>query len=129
MSPRPLPRPEATNLPPIARRAPAGLGSFAALVLLFAICLSGCNWLTGPRSQDQPRQGIILKVDRHKAALYINDHAITLLSARKPNVIGLEPGKYRVAVKKAGYFTRYFDVRVASKRFEHLEARLPPELD
>lgn len=108
-------------------RRPAG--ACLCFAVLIAFGLPACNWLTGPRSQDQPRQGMILKVDRHKAALYINDQAITLLSSAKPNVIGLEPGTYRVAVKKAGYFTRYFYVRVVAKRFEHIEARLPPELD
>lgn len=106
------------------------LGAGALIVgALFAGALLGCNWLTGGRRADDPRQGIILKVDRHKAALYLNDQAITLLSSAKPNVIGLEPGTYRVAVKKAGYFTRYFDVRVVPEKFVTLEARLPPELD
>jgi hypothetical protein len=115
----------------IRRRAPcrARLRLAAGLALCLVAALSACNWLTGPRSQDPPEQGIILKVDRHKAALYINGEAVTLLSARQPNVIGLEPGTYRVAVKKAGYFTRYFDVKVARRRFERLEALLPPELD
>ena len=101
----------------------------AGLTLCLVAALAACNWLTGPRSQDQPKQGIILKVNRHKAALYINGEAVTLLSARKPTVIGLEPGTYRVVVRKAGFFTRYFDVKVTRRRFERLEARLPPELD
>lgn len=107
----------------------AGWRTLAALLCLAALPAAGCNWLTGSRHAEQPKEGIILTVDRHKAALYVNEVPVTLLSAQKPNVIGLEPGTYRVAVKKAGFFTRYFDVTVTRKQFVRLEARLPAELD
>ena len=99
----------------------------AALPALVA--LPACNWLTGTRRPKRPDQGVILRVNRHKAALFVNDEPVTLLSGREPNVIGLAPGRYRLAVKKAGFFTRYFDVQVRRKAFARLTVQLHPELD
>ncbi len=93
------------------------------------LALPACNWLTGTRKPRRPDQGVIIRVNRHKAALFVNDEPVTLLSAREPNVIGLAPGHYRIAVKKAGFFTRYFDVQVKRKAFARLAVQLQPELD
>ena len=99
------------------------------LAIFCVVALWGCNWLTGPRRHPQPKQGVILEVDRHKATLYINDLAVTLLDSGKPNVIGLEPGTYRVEIRKAGYFSRYYDITVTSKTFQRIKVQMPPELD
>ena len=90
---------------------------------------AGCNWLTGPHHPARPKQGLVVQVNRHLAVLLVNDKPMARLSARMQNVIGLAPGTYRVAVRKAGFFTRYFDVTVRKGAFVHLDVRLPAELD
>jgi hypothetical protein len=90
---------------------------------------AGCNWLTGTRKPPKPKQGVIIKVNRHRAALYINEEPVTLLSSRKPNVVGLAPGRYRIAIKKAGFFARYYDVSVRRDAFAKLQVKLHPELE
>ena len=99
------------------------------MVALLGITLPACNWLTGTRKPPRPKQGLIVKVDRHKAALFINDEPVTLLRRGKENVIGLAPGRYRIALKKAGYFSRFYDVQVRRKAFTRLQVKLQPELD
>lgn len=102
----------------------------AAVPLWLAVGLvGGCNWLTGPRKPARPKQGLILRVNRHRATLVINEVPATLLDARRENLIGLSPGTYRIAIQKAGYFTRYYDVVVRDHAFVRLDVHLPPEVE
>jgi len=113
----------------LMRTTPARRGAWLLCAVAVAVTGLSCNWLTGTRTPDKPKQGLIVHVDRHRAALFINDEAVTLLSGRERNVIGLAPGRYRVAIKKSGYFSRYYDVQVRRNTFARLRVRLPPELD
>ncbi len=109
------------------RPHPSGLALWGGIILCVGVM--GCNWLTGSRKPPKPKQGVVIEVSHHRAALYINEEPVTLLSSRKPNVIGLAPGRYRIAIKKGGFFSRYYDVSVQRQAFAKLRVQLQPELE
>lgn len=114
------------------RDRPTRRGRLARGVLLgvvLSVAGGGCNWLTGPRRPRRPKQGLLLRVNRHRATLVIGGVPSTLLDAHRENLVGLSPGTYRIAVQKAGYFTRYYDVVVRKGAFVRLDVRLPPEVE
>jgi len=96
-----------------------------------ALCLggtAGCNWMAS-RGPKQLRQGLVVRCNQPKATLYIDERIVGALSRPKGLRVGLSPGKYRIAVRLPGYFTRYLDVKVGPDKYQRLTVLLRRELD
>ena len=94
-----------------------------ALPGLAASALAGCDWTV------QRRQGLVVRCNRPKALLYINEKLVGAVGDKRPVRIWLNPGRYRIAVKRTGFFTRYVNVHVKREQFLRLNVVLRPELD
>ncbi|MFH2009578.1 MAG: hypothetical protein ABI333_23500 [bacterium] len=105
-----------------------GLGARALGICFVAALLTGCNWLTASHPS-QLRQGLVVRCQQNKALLYVNERLVGTVDVKNGTRLGLKPGSYRVAVKRAGFFSRYLDLHVRKDEYRTVRVDLKPELD
>jgi len=100
----------------------------APAICLVVVLLAGCNWLTVTHPS-LLRQGVVVRCKQPKALLYVNEKLVGTVDSKNGTRLGLKPGPYRVAVKRAGFFSRYLDLHVRKDEFRTVHVDLKPELD